>query len=532
MAYSSNATATIVRIVHRARIVSFVVALAVAAPPIGAEQAAVATLTVHVDRPGALIDRHLYGQFAEHLGHGIYEGVWVGEESPIPNVRGFRKDVIEALRLLKVPVVRWPGGCFADEYHWRDGIGPRAQRPMTVNTNWGGVPETNAVGTHEFMDFVELIGADAYINGNLGTGSPREMAEWLQYLTSDQATAITAERARNGHPKPWKIAYFAVGNESWGCGGNMSTDHYVDLFRQYQTFLKAPPGRRPQIIASGGHDSETRWSEAISSQASEGLGAVSFHYYTLPTGTWEHKGAATGFGEDEWISTLSRTLAMDDFINGNVAALARHDAGNKIGLAVDEWGTWYDPQPGREPDFLYQDNTLRDAVVAAVNFNIFHHHADRVHLANIAQMVNVLQAMILTDGPRMVLTPTYHVFSMFRPFQDATLLPADVQSPDYSRGSLVVPALSVSAARATDGAIVVALVNLDPRNALGLDARLPGSKATRVAGSILTADAMDARNSFDAPHAVEPKPFEEARLSGERLLLTLPAKSIVVLRLQ
>ena len=502
------------------------------APGVAAEQGAGAVLTVRVDRPGALIDRHVYGQFAEHLGHGIYEGVWVGEGSPIPNVHGFRKDVIEALRQLKVPVVRWPGGCFADEYHWRDGIGPRDKRPVTVNTNWGGVPENNQFGTHEFMEFAELIGADTYINANLGTGSPREMAEWLQYLTSDQKTAITAERARNGHPGPWKVAYFAIGNETWGCGGNMSPDFYVDLLRQYVTFLKTPPGARPQIIASGGYDNDTGWSDTISARAGEGVNAVSFHHYTLPTGEWQHKGAATGFGEDEWISTLAHTLAMDDYITRNAAALERHDPGKKIGLAVDEWGTWYDPEPGREPGFLYQQNTLRDALVAAINFNIFHQHADRVHLANIAQMVNVLQAMILTDGPRMVLTPTYHVFSMFRPFQDATFLPADVQVPRYRRGTQSVPALSASAARTADGAIVIALVNLDPQHALSVSGRLIGSQATRVDGSILTAGATDARNSFDAPHMVEPRAFGDAHLNSDQLSLTLPAKSIVVLRLQ
>jgi alpha-N-arabinofuranosidase len=532
MRLDEQGTRTILGNILRAVFAALLATAGFGAPTLAAEPAAAAVLTIHADKPGALIDRHIYGQFAEHLGHGIYEGVWVGEKSVIPNEHGFRKDVIDALRRLKVPVVRWPGGCFADEYHWRDGIGPREKRPVTVNTNWGGVPEANQFGTHEFMEFVELIGADAYINGNLGTGTPREMAEWLQYLTSDQDTAITAERARNGHPKPWKIAYFAVGNESWGCGGNMSTYYYVDLLRQYRSFLKTPPGAHPQIIASGGYDTDTSWSEAISGKASEGVSAVSFHHYTLPSGDWQHKGAATGFGEDEWISTLAHTLVMDDFITRNVAALTRNDPANKIGLAVDEWGAWYDPEPGREPAFLYQQNTLRDALVAAINFNIFHHHADRVHLANIAQMVNVLQAMILTDGPRMVLTPTYHVFSMFQPFQDATLLPADVQAPSYSRGTQSVPALSVSAARSTDGAIVVALVNLDPQRALSVSGSLEGTNATKVSGSILSADAMDARNTFNAPHTVEPKVFGNAHLSGDRLSLTLPAKSVVVLRLQ
>jgi len=503
-------------------------------PAVGADNSAqpVASVIVHADEPGAKIDRHIYGQFAEHLGHGIYGGIWVGEKSPIPNIRGFRKDVVTALRDLHVPDIRWPGGCFADEYHWRDGIGPRSQRPVTLNTNWGGVPETNAFGTHEFLDFAELIGADAYINGNLGTGTPREMAEWLQYLTSDKKTSLTDERRRNAHPGPWKIAYFAVGNEAWGCGGNMTPDHYADLFRQYATFLKAPRGARPQIIASGGNDNDTTWTETLVSKVHRDMGAVSFHYYTIPGDAWDAKGPATGFAEDQWISTLAHTLKMEDFIAQNIAIMDKYDPQKKVGFAVDEWGTWYDPEPGREPGFLYQKNSLRDAVVAALNFNIFQHHADRVRMANIAQMVNVLQAMILTDGSRMVLTPTYHVFRMFIPFQDATSLPEDVQAPRYELAKFSIPSVSVSAARAANGSIVLALVNLDPNRTAPIAATIMGANVQRVRGTILTAATMDAQNDFDSPDAVHPESFSGATYADGKLSLTLPAKSVVVLELE
>jgi alpha-L-arabinofuranosidase len=490
-----------------------------------------ASAVIHADQPGPKIDRHIFGQFAEHLGRGIEEGVWVGERSSIPNVRGFRNDVIAALRELHVPVVRWPGGCFADEYHWRDGIGPRASRPVTLNTNWGGVPESNAFGTHEFLDFAELIGADAYVNGNLGTGSAREMAEWLQYMTSDKATSLTAERTRNGHPKPWKIAYFAVGNEAWGCGGNMTPERYVDLFRQDATFLKAPEGARPIIVASGGNDNDTAWTTALISKVSRGMGAISFHYYTIPGDRWQSKGPTTGFGEDQWISTLAHTLRMDDFITQNTAVMDKYDPAKKVGFAVDEWGTWYDPEPGREPGFLYQQNTLRDAIVAALNFNVFEHHADRVRLANIAQMINVLQAMILTKGPQMILTPTYHVFKMYEPFQDATYLPAELSIPQYTRGGTSVPAISLSAARTASGSIAVALVNLDPNRVFAVSVAISGANLTQVSGTLLTAAAMDARNTFENPDAVHPVAFNGAAVTGRGLSVTLPAKSIVVLNL-
>jgi alpha-N-arabinofuranosidase len=491
-----------------------------------------ASAVIHADHPGPTIDRHIYGQFAEHLGRGIYEGVWVGEKSPIPNIRGFRRDVVAALRDLHVPVVRWPGGCFADEYHWRDGIGPRAKRPVTLNTNWGGVPESNAFGTHEFLDFAEMIGADAYINANLGTGSPREMAEWLRYMTSDKSTALTAERARNGHPAPWKIAYFAVGNEAWGCGGDMAPEHYADLFRQYANFLKTPAGARPIIVASGGNDNDTSWTETLISKVHRDIGAITFHYYTIPGDKWNAKGPAAGFGEDQWISTLAHTLRMDDFIAQNSAIMDKYDPDKKVAFDVDEWGTWYDPEPGREPGFLYQQNTLRDAVVAALNFNIFHRHADRVRMTNVAQMVNVLQAMILTKGPQMVLTPTYYVFKMFRPFQDATLLPVDLVTPHYALGTASVPAVSMSAARTKDGAIVIAFVNLDPNHPIPVSAAIPGANAQHVGGEILTAQAMDARNTFENPQAIQPTAFAGASLDAGRLSLTLPAKSVIVLTLQ
>lgn len=486
---------------------------------------------IHVDAPGARIDRHIFGQFAEHLGRGIYGGIWVGEHSPIPNTRGFRNDVIDALRALHVPVVRWPGGCFADEYHWRNGIGPRSKRPVTLNTNWGGVPESNAFGTHEFLDFVGLIGADAYITGNLGTGSPRGMAQWLQYMTSDKPTSLTAERARNGRSTPWKIAYFGIGNEPWGCGGDMTPDYYVNLFRRYATFLKAPAGARPIIVAAGGHDADTSWTQALISKARDSAGMISFHYYTIPGSEWSSKGPATGFGEDQWISTLSHTLRMEDFITRNSAIMDRYDPQKKVGFAIDEWGTWYDPEPDREPRFLFQQNTLRDALVAALNLNIFMHHADRVRMANIAQMVNVLQAMILTHGREMVLTPTYHVFRMYRPFQDAMALPVALRTARYTLGSVSIPEVSVSAAKAGDGRIVLSLIDVNPRRSVPITIAIRGFRPRHVSGEILTAGAMDAHNTFESSDTVRPTAFGGASLRDRSLEVVLPPKSIVVLSL-
>ncbi len=489
------------------------------------------SVTIRADEPGPVINPNVYGQFAEHLGAGIYEGVWVGEKSRIPNTNGYRNDVIAALRELKVPVVRWPGGCFADEYHWRDGIGPRNKRPVKVNTHWGGVPETNEFGTHEFMAFAEMIGAKVYISGNVGSGSVQEMADWLEYLTSDTVSTLANERRKNGRKEPWDVHYFGIGNETWGCGGNMRPEYYADLFRQYATYIKTPPGKRPVIVASGGNDEGTRWVEVLTAMVERDLNAISHHYYTTPTGVWKQKGNSIGFGEDQWISTLANTMKIDDYITNNVCILDRNDPKGETAFYVDEWGTWYDPEPGREPGFLYQQNTLRDALVAAINFNIFHRHARRVQMTNIAQMVNVLQAMILTDGPRMALTPTYHVFHMYKPFQGATFLPTDISTPDYKLGDARVPAVTVSAARDTEGKIQLALVNLDPKREARVTARVRGANAQSASGRVLTADAMDARNTVDAPTDVQPTSFEASR-EGDEIVLVLPAKSVSVVQLQ
>jgi alpha-N-arabinofuranosidase len=491
-----------------------------------AAEAVAVSVTIHADRPGATIDKNIYGQFAEHLGHGIYEGIWVGEDSPIPNTRGYRNDVVAALKKLKVPVVRWPGGCFADEYHWRDGIGPRNQRPVKVNTHWGGVEETNAFGTHEFLDFAELIGADAYVSGNVGSGSPQEMAEWVEYITSDTRSTLAELRRKNGRDKPWKLPYFGVGNETWGCGGNMRPEFFADLYKQFATFIKAPADNRPLKIASGANTDDYHWTEVMLSQAAKHMDAYSVHYYTFP-GRWENKGASTGFTEDAWASTLQHALRMDELVTRHSAIMDKYDPDKKVALYVDEWGTWYDPEPGRNPGFLYQQNTMRDALVAALTLDVFHRHADRVKMANIAQMVNVLQAMILTDKDKMTVTPTYHVFEMYIPFQGATYLPAEVNGPAYQRGEFSLPQVSVSAARAMTGKVHIAFTNVDPNRAASVTTRIVGADAKSLTGRVLTANAMDAHNTVDRPETVKPAPFKVNR-KGKELRVELPPKSVVV----
>nr|WP_233150618.1 alpha-L-arabinofuranosidase C-terminal domain-containing protein [Sphingomonas sp. BT553] len=489
-----------------------------------------ATATLKADAPGPVIDRRIFSQFAEHLGYGIYGGLWVGPGSKIPNTRGYRNDVVAALRALKVPVVRWPGGCFADEYHWREGIGARNKRPVKINTHWGGVTESNAFGTHEFMDFAELIGAEAYVSGNVGNGTPAEMAEWVEYMTSPAGT-LADERAKNGRKQPWKLPMFGIGNELWGCGGNMKPDYAADLTRRYGTFIKVPEGTKTLRIASGANSDDYNWTEVMMREAGDRIDGIGVHYYTVP-GDWGRKGSATQFTEEDYARTISKTLKMDELITKHGAIMDKYDPKKRVNMAVDEWGTWYDVEPNTNPGFLYQQNTMRDAIVAALNINIFARHADRVRMTNIAQMVNVLQAMILTREGQMVLTPTYHVFEMYKGFQDATYLPLELKSPWYNKEQWTVPSVSAAAARGTDGVVRVALTNVDPNRAASVSVAITGVAATGVTGRILTAATIGAHNDFGSGDAVKPAAFTGAQIAGGTLTVTLPAKSVVMLDLR
>jgi alpha-N-arabinofuranosidase len=491
-------------------------------------------IVVQSGKPGPTIHKDVYGQFAEHLGRLVYDGIWVGEGSSIPNVRGFRTDVIEALKELHVPVVRWPGGCYADMYHWRNGIGPRNRRGKTVNASWGG-EEDNAFGTHEFFDLVEMIGADAYVNVNVGTGSPREMVEWVEYMTSDSNAALANLRRRNGRQKPWRLHYLGIGNEAWGCGGSMSPEHYADVFKRFATFLKTPQDNRPIVVASGGHGQMTEWTETLLKNVKPSwtlaMHGIAHHYYTLPTGSWSKKGAALGFAEDEWFSTLFRTFQVRSIFEKNVRVMDKLDPEKKVGFFLDEWGTWSDAPEGGPKSALYQQNSLRDAVLAALNFHVFHEYAERVRMTNIAQMVNVLQAMILTEGKRMLRTPTYHAFHLYRPFQNARRVPIQLGGvPDYRSGKQSLPKVSATAAIAEDGKLLLGLVNAHPSESekVCVEAKEP---LVAARGRVLTGDALDAHNTFDAPDRVQPTAVV---LTGERgrLEIALPPRSIMVLSLE
>lgn len=493
--------------------------------------------TIDARHAGPVIHRNVFGQFAEFVGNVINDGLWVGEDSTIPNTRGWRNDIVEALRAIRVPLVRWPGGCYADVYHWRDGIGPREQRPRRINVLWGGGIETNAVGTHEFFDFLELIGADAYINGNIGSGTPREMADWVEYMTGDRDSTLVRERQRNGRQQPFHVAMFGIGNETWACGGNMRPEYSADLHKRYRTFLYTPPyatifdpkptGDPMLIVASGGNGDDYDFTRAMMANAVHFMDALTLHYYTTPRGIMGNFGPATGFAENEWASTLKTALRIEELVSKHSAVMDEFDPDKRVGLYVDEWGAWYDPTPGRKPAFLFQQNTLRDAVVAALYLNTFQRHADRVRMSSVAQVVNVLQAPILTDKEKMVLTPTYYVYRMYVPFHDAALLPAQLSKAEYRHGDIVLPAVDLVAARATDGRVHLSIVNLDPRRPARVSAAIAGVRVKSVAGEVLTAASIDSHNDFDGVINVQPAAIT-GKVADGKLLLELPPRSVTV----
>ncbi len=487
------------------------------------------TLAIFPDSARHVINPHIYGHFSEHLGRCIYGGIWVGPDSSIPNTNGVRNDVAAALKKIKIPNLRWPGGCFADEYHWMDGIGDPAKRPKIVNTNWGGVTEDNSFGTHEFLNFCELIGTEPYISANVGSGSVEEMAKWVEYVNADGESPMANLRRANGRDKPWNVKYWGVGNESWGCGGNMRPEYYADLYRRYATYCRDYGENRLFKIGSGASDYDFNWSEVLMKMVGERMHGLSLHYYTVK-GWQGSKGSATDFTLDEYMFILDKAMGIEPVLEKHIAIMDKYDPEKKVGLMVDEWGTWYDVEPGTNPGFLYQQNTMRDAFVAALTFNIFHKY-DRIHMANIAQLVNVLQALILTDDEKMLLTPTYHVFDLYQVHKGATFLPLRLVSEEYVQGDKHVPALSATASRAADGTINVSVVNVHPTKTLSLTCDL-GAPARSGTARVLTADNVHAHNTFDNPEKVAVKDFHDFKVSKNELKVDIPARSVITLTLK
>ncbi len=498
-----------------------------------------AKLVINETKKQGRIEPEIYGHFSEHLGRCIYEGLYVGENSDIPNVNGMRTDVVEALKAIEVPVLRWPGGCFADEYHWKDGIGDKSKRKKMINTHWGGVTEDNSFGTHEFMELCRQIGCKTYVNGNLGSGTVQEMSEWVEYMTFNGVSPMADLRKENGREEPWKVDFFGVGNENWGCGGNMTPEHYANEYRRYQTYVREYDESAPiRKVCCGPNVDDYRWTEGVlktcynadpnNEHGKHGfMDFLSLHYYVHPEG-WKIKGSSTDFDEEVWYKTLYKAWYMDELVRRHGTIMDQFDPQKRIGLSVDEWGTWFTCEPGTNPGFLYQQNTVRDALVAGITLNIFNKHCDRVKMACIAQMVNVLQAVILTEGEKMIKTPTYHVFHMYRHHQGAELVASD----SSGIGEWKVPEVMESAS-VKDGIVTITLNNLSATESREIDVQFAEAKNYEVAEArIVTHADMHAHNTFEAPETVKEEEFSGYSVNGNAMKVSLPAASVVEIRVR
>jgi alpha-N-arabinofuranosidase len=475
------------------------------------------------------INKNIYGHFAEHLGRCIYGGFFVGDTSKIPNTAGVRNDIIDALKKLKIPNLRWPGGCFADTYHWKDGIGPKENRPTIVNQWWGGTTEDNSFGTHDFLNLCETLGAEPYLSGNVGSGTVQEMADWVQYANFGGKSPMSDLRKKNGRTEPWKVKFWGIGNEAWGCGGNMTADYYVGEYRKFATFMSDWQNTGGLTrIASGSNSADYNWTETLMKDIPLNmLGGVGVHHYAVID--WAKKGDAVDYTEFEYFQTMKSALKMEELVTKHSAIMDKYDPEKKVAMIVDEWGAWYEVEKGTNPGFLYQQNTMRDAVLAGSTLNIFNNHADRVRMANLAQCVNVLQAVILTDKAKMILTPTYYVMQLYSVHQDAQLLPISIKSPLYTYNGETLPALSASASKDKKGLIHISLVNVDSKKVNTVEIDLNGLGIKSVSGMIINSSKLQDFNSFDSPTKIQPIVFKDFETKKGKLTVNVPPFSVIML---
>lgn len=490
------------------------------------------TITIRAADPTVVISKHIYGHFAEHLGRCIYDGFYVGDDNKqIPNDNGIRKDVVDALKTMKIPNLRWPGGCFADTYHWQDGVGEKSKRPSIVNQWWGGVVEDNSFGTHDFLNMCELLGAEPYVSGNVGSGTVREFADWIQYANFKGQSPMSKLRNENGRPEPWNVKFWGVGNEAWGCGGNMSAEYYANLYKQFATYMTGASSTKIFRIASGANGSDYNWTEVMMRDIPHNLmEGVALHHYSVID--WNNKGSASDFSETQYFQSMKAAFKMEELVTRHTTIMDKYDPAKRVALFVDEWGGWYNVEPGTNPGFLYQQNTMRDAMIAGVTLNIFNNHADRVRGANLAQAINVLQSVILTKGDKMILTPTYHVMEMYNVHQDAKLLPLTIKSNEFVVNGEKLPAVSASASVDNSGVGHISIVNIDSHASQEIVLTLYGSKFKNVRGRILTSAKVTDHNTFENPQTIRPQEFKDAKLEGGILKVKLPPVSVVILELR
>ena len=480
--------------------------------------------TIHLVVPDKIgtIAPEIYGHFSEHIGGVFYDGLWVGKDSKIPNVNGFRKQIIDKMKQIHAPVLRWPGGCFAETYDWRDGIGEN--RPVRPNwwTEKDGRYEPNSVGTHEFVDLCELIGAKPYFAVNVTSITPLHARDWMDYCLSPRGTTTLAlEREKNGHPEPFDIPYWGIGNENWGGGGNMTPDYYALEYRRFATILKNIPSAPKDLIAGGANGGDYHWTRRLT-DSMQGirriLGGMSFHYYCGKAGD------CVDFSAEQWYELLEKAYRMDELITRHYGVLQGYKMEKEMKLVIDEWGCWHPDGsgPSRGYNLFEQQSTMRDAVISAITLNIFNNQCDKIKMANVAQLVNNLHCLFLAGGENCIETPTFHVFDMFKTHQNGTAIKTVAENNDALDARV-----SVSAS-VKDGVMTVTLANCNCAEDVEVSLNLlGGSYAGKATVTTLKGDAMNSHNTFEAPNAVAPTEVSDVVLDSA---ITVPAAGVVSVR--
>ncbi len=532
---------------HRRDFLKGLAACGIGAAGLGV-RAAAAVPEAHIEilpgEPVGTINPDIYGHFIEHLGGVIYDGVWVGPDSKVPNEGGIRRAVIDALKAIKAPVVRWPGGCFADSYDWRDGIGKPAERKPRTNF-WGGT-DPNTFGTAEFLHFCELVGTQPYLAANVRSLPARDFNQWMEYCNSPVGSTDGAKhRAAQGHPEPYDVRYWGVGNESWGCGGNFTAEEYAAEFRRFTAWV--PRYEKPiDLVVSGANDHEVDWTRrlmrALHDKAQIGsVSGMSVHYYTWNlsagrTRDWNlGKRDALKFNELEWYESMSQGSFMEPIIRDHWAVMAETDPEHHIKLVIDEWGAWY--QPGteiRKGFVLCQMLTLRDALLTGLTLDIFHRHADKVVMANAAQLINCLHSLMLATEDKFVLTPVYHVFKMYGGHMGAQSVRVEFGAPTVTYDRLGKPATlwGLSGSASVSGKnLTLTVVNPHTSRAVETEIAVRGASIAGGRGEIVTNPDLHAHNDFENPNVVHPEAVNVA-MSGDRLIHRFPPASVTALYLK
>jgi alpha-N-arabinofuranosidase len=515
----------------------------------GESHAADSHIEILVEEPIATISPDIYGHFIEHIGGVIYDGVWVGRDSAIPNTQGIRTALIDKLKQIKAPMIRWPGGCFADSYDWTDGVGPNRPRRTNfwidefdksrLNSKWVQMYDTDAFGTDEFLHFCKLSGAEPYLAANVRSLPALQLDRWVEYCNSPAGSTTLSElRAKGGAVEPYNVKLWGIGNESWGCGGDFTPQDYASEFRRYTAWVPQY-GLPLQFIASGPSGNDLAWTKAffekMYSMGDHKISGWSVHYYAwnLSRGKstdWvDAKGDALQFDIADWYELFQQGFQIEKIIEDQWAAIGEYDEHHEIKLVIDEYGPWYRKGTEVSPEaIISQQVTLRDALFTAFTLDIFNRHADKVSMAACAQLINCLNSLFLAHEDKFVVTPNFYVFDMYSAHQGGQSLRAEFSSPQvvYMRDGKAAGFWGLNGSASVKGkTLTLTVVNADASSPREAQIILRGASVSDAKAKILSGPDIHAHNTFEHSQIMGPS-SSVVEYAGSSLHFTFPAASV------